>query len=242
MRFWGNLLGYQTVWFCAVIGAAHGVVWPGLLSMALFALWQLYLSRQPGVELRLMAVALLCGLLIDGSLATSGFADYALPNLALPPGGAPLWILALWLSFALTVTQSLRYLQKYLWLAAVFGAVGGPVAYLGAARAFAVVQFQAPQWHALLLLALGWGLAMPLLAGLGRRWSARPKLDASSTTRSISGSSQLGFVIPGPRAAGNPESTGFHGIPGRKVDSGSTLRAVQNDGARELNIDTNQKQ
>lgn len=181
MRFWGNLLGYQAVWFCAVIAAANGLLWPGLVSMVLFALWQIYLSRQPGVELRLMAVALGCGLLLDGSLAMSGLAHYVLPAIALPPGGAPVWILVLWLSFALTLTQSLRYLQKYLWLAALFGAIGGPLAFLGAARVWAVVQFAQPQWHALLVLASGWGLAMPLLAGLARHWSRVATTDAMAS-------------------------------------------------------------
>lgn len=185
MRFWGNLLGYEAVWFCAVIAAAHGLLWPGLVSMVLFALWQIHLSQQPSVELRLMALALGCGLLLDGSLAMTGLAHYVLPDLALPPGGAPVWILVLWLSFALTLTQSLRYLQKYLWLAAFFGAIGGPLAYLGAARVWAVVQFDQPQWHAVLALALGWGLAMPLLAGLARRWG-KPVNDGRLAPRSES--------------------------------------------------------
>lgn len=179
MRFWGNLLGYQAVWFCAVIGAADGLLWPGLLALALFAAWQLYLSQQRSVELRLMAVALVCGVLLDGALALSGLARYVLPEPALPPGGAPLWILALWFSFALVLTQSLRYLQKRLWLAALFGAVGGPLAYLGAAKAWQVVQFQAPAWRGVLLLAVGWTVAMPLLAGLARHWTAARRSDSS---------------------------------------------------------------
>ena len=186
MRFWGNLLGYQAVWFCAVIATSQGFVWPGLVTMALFAFWQIHRAALPHVELRLMAVALACGLLLDGSLAMSGLARYALPGSAVPPGGAPLWILALWLSFALTLTQSLRYLQKYLVLAALFGAIGGPLAYLGAARAFAVVEFQAPQWHGVLALAAGWGLAMPLLAGLARRWSTPQPMDFASPRSELS--------------------------------------------------------
>lgn len=38
-------------------------------------------------------------------------------------------------------------------------------------------------------------------------------------------------VIPGPRAARNPGSTRLHGFPGEKVDSGSPLCDVRNDGA-----------
>ena len=32
LHFWGNLLGYQAVWFIAVIGAGHGWAWPGPIS------------------------------------------------------------------------------------------------------------------------------------------------------------------------------------------------------------------
>ena len=83
---------------------------------------------------------------------------------------APAWILALWVTFALTFTQSLRWLQSHLRMAALLGLVGGPLAYLGAARGWQVVTFTAPAWHGLLLLASGWALATPMLAWLAGRW------------------------------------------------------------------------
>ena len=61
-------------------------------------------------------------------------------------------------------TQSLAYLQTRLWLAAALGAAGGPLVYLGAARAWHVVTFPSPSWRALLCLGIGWGLATPALA------------------------------------------------------------------------------
>ena len=33
MSFWLSLIGYQTVWFAAVIGAGHGLAWPGVVGM-----------------------------------------------------------------------------------------------------------------------------------------------------------------------------------------------------------------
>ncbi|HET7269360.1 MAG TPA: DUF2878 domain-containing protein [Oleiagrimonas sp.] len=165
---WANFIGYQAVWFCAVIAAAYGLAWPGAVACVAFVAWQLGASRQRRIETRLIAIALGCGLVLDGSLAASGWIDYAASSVSVPPGGAPLWILSLWASFALTVTQSLRYLQKSLWVAALFGVVGGPLAYWCASRAWSVVVFAAPQWHALGALALGWGVAMPLLAGVAR--------------------------------------------------------------------------
>jgi hypothetical protein len=96
----------------------------------------------------------------------SGLLDYAA---AWPWAGSPAWILALWWAFALAIVPLLAYLHRRLLLAAVLGAIGGPLAYLGAARGWDVVQFASPQWHSLLALAAGWALAMPLLAWLARR-------------------------------------------------------------------------
>lgn len=171
LRSWNNLAGYQLVWFAAVIGAGRGVAWPAVLAAALFIAWQLALSPRRGRELRLLALALGLGLLIDGGLSLSGLAHYATPAPALPPGAAPLWILCVWMSFAMTVSQSLAFLQTRPWLAAVFGAVGGPLAYLGAARGWGAVTFVTPAVFGLMVLALAWAVAMPLLSMLAARWS-----------------------------------------------------------------------
>src|SRR5690606_21303662 len=124
-----------------------------------FALWQLSLSRQRWLELRLVGAALVAGVVIDGGLVATRVLRYEASAIALPAGGAPLWILALWSAFALTLTQSLRWLQHRPWLAAAFGAIGGPLAYLGAARGFGALAFVAPGWIAMVALAFGWALA-----------------------------------------------------------------------------------
>jgi hypothetical protein len=171
MRSWGNFLGYQAVWFIAVIGAGLGLWWPGFVAAIVFVAWQLRISLQRGADLRLLATALALGSVIDGVLAASGWAVYAANEAALPPGGAPLWILALWASFSTSLNTSLRYLRGHLLAAAALGAVGGPLAYAGAARGWHALEFAAPAWHALAWLSCGWAVAMPLLAGLARRWT-----------------------------------------------------------------------
>jgi hypothetical protein len=172
MSFWLSLIGYQAVWFTAVIGAGHGLAWPGVVAMLVYALVQLACARNWRTDLSLIAMALI----------RSGLASYAAgwPNRTLAPG----WILALWVTFALTFSQSLRYLQTRLGLAALLGLIGGPLAYLGAARGWHVVSFAEPSWRALLLLAIGWALATPALAWLARRASASTL--ASTTTRGAS--------------------------------------------------------
>src|SRR5271170_2891843 len=169
MSFWANLVGYQLAWFLTVIGAGHGLAWPAVLGSMVFVVWQVFASDHPTIELRLLVVALLMGIVVDGGFVASGWVRYATPAPAWPPGGAPLWILALWACFAMTLNQSLRYLQGRVALAVALGAIGGPLAYLGAARGWQAVSFAVPQWRGVLLVACGWAIAVPLLAGLARR-------------------------------------------------------------------------
>ena len=179
MSFWLSLLGYEAVWFIAVIGAGHGMAWPGVLGMLVYALLQLLIARNWRTDLSLMAVALVFGFVLDGALIRSGLASYAAGWSGVAV--APAWILALWGTFALTFSQSLRYLQTRLGLAALLGLVGGPLAYLGAARGWHVVTFADPAWRGLLVLGIGWALATPVLAWLARRSNAGSKRAAMAT-------------------------------------------------------------
>ncbi|MEP7185933.1 MAG: DUF2878 domain-containing protein [Rhodanobacter sp.] len=167
MTFWLSLIGYQLVWFAAVIGAAHGLAWPGMVGLLIYASVQLVLARNLRVDLSLAATAIVLGFLLDGGLIRTGLATYAAPWPS--PAFAPTWILALWAAFAMTFTQSLAWLQTRLWLAVLMGLIGGPLAYLGAARAWHVVVFAPPIWRGLLFLGVGWALATPLLAWMARR-------------------------------------------------------------------------
>ncbi len=159
------LLAYQATWFVAVIGAGRGSWWPGVLAAALFALWRLAVSPARALELRLLLAALGIGLLLESVWVGSGLLDYA----AWPWAGPPAWILALWCAFALVVVPLLGYLHRRPWLAAALGAVGGPLAYLGAASGWDALRFSEPRWHTLLALGAGWALAMPALAALAAR-------------------------------------------------------------------------
>lgn len=166
-----NLLGNQLVWLCAVAGAGRGWQWPALLASALYIASQLYSAAQPRTELRLLLLALVCAWLVDALAAASARVDYA----ASPFGWAPPpWIMALWAAFAMTLTSSMSFLRRHWLLPLTFGLLLAPLAYLSAARGFGAVHFAAPAWQGLLLLGVGWSVALTLLVSSARRWSHSP--------------------------------------------------------------------
>jgi hypothetical protein len=166
MNFWLTLIAYEAVWFAAVIGAGHGQWWPGVLGTLAFAAWRLAVSAHRRIETRLLLVGLLLGLLLENLWVRSGLVGYATPW---PWAAAPAWLIALWLAFALTIVPLFGYLHARPVLSAVFGAIGGPLAYLAAARGWHAVLLPMPMWPTLLALAAGWAIALPLLTTLARR-------------------------------------------------------------------------
>jgi hypothetical protein len=172
LSIWANFIGYQLVWFVIVIYASRGRPGVGLIAALAFMIWQLAASKARVLDLRLMAAALALGVAIDGSLALVGWVAYASPAPALPPGGAPLWIIALWVSFSLTLTRSLAWVMRRPWLGVLFGALGAPLAYSSAARGWSALTFAPPTFRSVAALSAGWAAAMPILSYITRRWPA----------------------------------------------------------------------
>ena len=103
-------------------------------------------------EIKWCLIALAIGAIFDQVILSLGIIKYH--NNGWSTSIVPVWILALWLAFALTINVSLRWLRgKYL-IALAFGAIGGPLAYLGAQKMGAVTLGN----HSLIVLALGWAI------------------------------------------------------------------------------------
>jgi len=166
MNAWANAIAYQLVWFAAIWGASHGHWWVAPLALLPFAAW--VLGRiDGGADALLMPIAVLLGAVLDSSLAASGLVVYASP---VPfAHAAPLWILAIWAAFALTLRHSFRFLHGRPLLAGVLGAIGAPMAYLGAGRGWHAVAFPLGTTPAVIALAISWAIAMPLLIQLAER-------------------------------------------------------------------------
>jgi hypothetical protein len=155
-------VAYQVLWFAVVIAAGHGHGEAASGFGAVFVAGQLVIARERALAVRLLVVALVLGVAIDGGATWLGLIAYASPW---PwAGGPPCWILGLWGAFAITLLGPLRWLVGHPVWAAALGAIGGPLSYAGAQRGWGAVHFAAPDWHGYAWLAAGWAVAMALLS------------------------------------------------------------------------------
>jgi len=91
---------------------------------------------------------------------------------------APLWIVGMWMAFALTLNHSLAFLQRNLLAAIALGLIGGPIAYAVAASRFGALAFEGTALFALALVGIAWGVVTPLLSRLAAYLVARETVAA----------------------------------------------------------------
>lgn len=166
-----NFILFQVAWFAAVLGAAKGMPWLGPLAMVPVLGVHLMLAENRSGELKLLIAAGVLGFLFDTALVAAGV---FLPITSLLPRPfSPPWMVALWLNFAATLNVSLAWLHGRSLLAALFGAIGGPLAYYSGARMGATAAL--PSLGGMVVLALGWGCMTPVLLWLARAFTAGKK-------------------------------------------------------------------
>lgn len=179
-----NFVAFQVAWFACVLGGANDRALAGTMVVGAVIGLHLALARRPLPEALLIAVAAVIGLVWDSWLVALGLMSYPAGNFA--PGLAPHWIVAMWALFATSLNLSMAWLKGRPWLAALFGAVGGPLAYLAGAR-LGGLQMPDPAL-ALGVQALGWAVLLPVLTSLAARlngFGPTPPAGWSSVPREV---------------------------------------------------------
>ncbi|WP_421290044.1 DUF2878 domain-containing protein [Aeromonas veronii] len=144
---WAHLLGFNLYWLQAVKWQQPGPLLAMLLLHFLFSP-----SRQRDWRLLPIAVA---GCLLDALLWQLGLFRF--------PSGFPLWLVLLWLGFALTLAHGMRWLLRLpSWQQALFGVFGGASSYVAGA-AMGAVNLPWGIWISTALLAVIWMWWLPVL-------------------------------------------------------------------------------
>jgi hypothetical protein len=182
LRLSAGFVLFQAAWFACVIGAARGQVALGIAAVVAVVAILLAWSTRPGVDLRLVLLALVIGAVWDSLLALTGVVEYASPGPL--PDWAPVWILALWALFAPMLREPMCWLHGRPVLAALLGAVGGPLSYAAAERLGACA-FPDPVL-AIVVLGAGWALFVPLLLVAAQRLERAAAPGRSPVAREVS--------------------------------------------------------
>lgn len=176
-----NFVVFQAAWFAAVLGAAHHApLWGSACVIAAIA-WHLGVSARPAQEAKLIGLACLIGFAVESGVAMQGHVAY--------PSGqpvswlAPYWMVALWGELAIALNVTMRWLKGRPWLAALFGAIGGPAAFSAGVR-LGGAQF-IDRTPALVTLAVAYAVLVPLLVWLSSRFDgvSVPQALAARATR-----------------------------------------------------------
>lgn len=161
-----NLVLFQVGWFaCVLSGAAHQP-WIGAAIAICIVAIHLIRAPRPELELKLVLIAVVIGAAWDSLLVWLNWLRYS--SGILIPHTAPFWIIIMWGLFATILNVTLRWMRGRWVLAALAGAVGGPLAYYGGSR-LGALQFN-DGGDALIVLAIGWAIITPALIALAARF------------------------------------------------------------------------
>lgn len=161
-----NFILFQVGWFACVIGAAKHMPGLGVLVMLAIVVWHLMQAKQPKRELALLLIVLVIGGTFDQIMLNHQLISYEshgwINTLV------PVWILALWAEFVTILNVSLRWMRDRWLIAVLFGAIGGPLAYMGAAKLGAVTLNMMPA--SFIALSIGWAILTPLMLRLSAKF------------------------------------------------------------------------
>lgn len=161
-----NYTLYQIGWFACVLGAASQRPWTGCLIGVILIGVHLALSVERVLEVQLVVLATAVGAAVEMIQIAAGTYRFTSGTVtdALPPP----WLLAMWAQLATTFRFSLRSVVTRPVLAVLFGAAGGPIAFLAGERLGAVTLLP-PLAQSLLRLSISWAIALVVFSAVVRQ-------------------------------------------------------------------------
>ncbi len=162
-----NFAAFQIGWFSSVIGAAQQMPWLGPVALLIVLAIHLRQAHRPNAELALIIACGIVGVFFDSLLVVFGWVTY--PSGQFSEFLAPYWIVTMWMLFGTTLNLSMGWLKGRPLLAAVFGAIGGPASYIAGQKLGGIIFVD--YYMALIALAIGWAVFMPLLLIVAERFN-----------------------------------------------------------------------
>ena len=159
-----NFVLFQAGWFALILGAAYERIIEALIFSVIIIIVHLKIIPNRMDDIKLFFYAGIAGFVFDGILQYNNLILYSSPVWPYPL--TPLWIIILWVMFAMTLNHSLSWLKGRILLAGLFGVIGGPLAYIAGEKLGAIT---ITETQTLFVLSIGWAFITPLLVYLSEK-------------------------------------------------------------------------
>ncbi|MCX4189435.1 DUF2878 domain-containing protein [Methylophaga sp. OBS3] len=167
-----NFVLFQISWLVCVLSGAADNNLPAILMTMFFVLLHFLLTDLPKTDAKLIIAAVLTGIMLDSTYSVTGLMAYNAQTWA---HIAPWWILCLWVNFALILNHSLGWLINRPLLTVLFAGIGSPISYYAGHKIGALNWLQ-PEML-IMVTAITWAIAVPLLMLLAKRWRKQEQDD-----------------------------------------------------------------
>jgi hypothetical protein len=185
MHVIANVGLFKIGWLSCVYGAASGLALEGCILALFIVAFSIKQASNKLAELLTLALITLVGVIWESLVASQYLMVYATQSNTQPEGWAldglvlaPYWLIVMWALFATTINQSMAWLKDKLILAAGMGAIFGPMAFIAGEKLGAVEFIN--ESAAMMVLAVGWGVLMPLICIIAKTIDTKYEVSVSA--------------------------------------------------------------
>ena len=154
-----DIIGFKICWVLCAFCSVWGQPYLGPLATLVFILIHLFLVNFKSKDIKVILIAITCGLVIDSLFSVFNLIDYK-GGLLVYYNLSPLWILSMWAGFAITLLYALDNLKEKYIISSLLGFIGGPLSY---SAGLSIGSLEIQTNFAYVLLAISWGMVVPLL-------------------------------------------------------------------------------
>ena len=160
-----NLIAFKIAWVATIFGSANNLPFIGPFMVLIAVTFHFWFAKDFFRELLLLSIAGMIGFFFDSVIVRLGLLVYS--NGIFFPEAAPYWMVGLWVVFATTLNVSLKWMRSRYFLAALSGAIFGPISYVAGSKLGAVIINDANTVY--IILAFGWAIVLPFLFFMARK-------------------------------------------------------------------------
>ena len=159
-----DLFGFKVCWVLCAFCSVWEKPYLGPLVTLIFIIGHLLIVNFNFRDIKIIIASIILGFIIDTLFLNFDFVIYKNSI-----NYAPLWIIAMWAGFSITLIYTLDSLQNKYFMAALLGLVGGPLSYQAGDS---IGSITINHNYSYIVLAIAWAIAIPLLLSLIKYFSA----------------------------------------------------------------------